>query len=195
MTPPTPTPDYNAMSPGEFYNAMDMDAQKWTDAFMQMWGNRLQEIDHGLMLGWFANAIMKTHDIVKAENTPTAAPRAVEPSDAGLVRAVQIAFNDADEAGYNLEKCWDEAIKAAQAPLLERIKELQFNLRECTAHADLGWSKYDAAQQEIERLRRALGMAETEMRYAGWSEYDSENVGRVEAYKAAQQALRDKAGA
>lgn len=78
---------------------------------------------------------------------------------------------------------------------LGRIKELESELRECLAHSDFGWSELVKEKQEIERLRRALGMAETEMRYAGWSEYDSENVGRVEAYKAAQQALRDKAGA
>lgn len=33
------------------------DAQVWTKTFMEIWGSRLNEIDEGLMLGWFANAI------------------------------------------------------------------------------------------------------------------------------------------
>lgn len=138
-------------------------------------------------------------EAIKLLRCTAAAPRADEPSNAGLVEQVARAIYHVTPDDMENERLCEDFAKAAipiaQAPLLERIKELEFNLRECTAHADLGWSKYDAAHQEIERLRRALGMAETEMRYAGWSEYDSENVGRVEAYKAAQQALRDKAGA
>jgi hypothetical protein len=34
------------------------DARDWAAAFMRQFGDRKHEIDEGLMLGWFANAIM-----------------------------------------------------------------------------------------------------------------------------------------
>lgn len=47
---------------GEFLQAVGMDGKKWADAFMQLWGSRMTEVDHGLMLGWFCNAIMAGYD-------------------------------------------------------------------------------------------------------------------------------------
>lgn len=41
---------------------------------------------------------------------------------------------------------------------------------------------------------QALEIAETEMRYAGWGEYDSENVGRIAAYKAVVEAIEKLKG-
>lgn len=38
------------------------DAQIWAKTFMEIWGSRLNEIDEGLMLGWFANAIEAGRD-------------------------------------------------------------------------------------------------------------------------------------
>jgi hypothetical protein len=33
------------------------DAQEWAQGFMRLFGDRRDEIDEGLMIGWFANAI------------------------------------------------------------------------------------------------------------------------------------------
>ena len=39
-----------------------MDAAAWAKEFMHIFGKRLGEIDEGLMIGWFANAIMRGWD-------------------------------------------------------------------------------------------------------------------------------------
>ena len=39
-----------------------MDGVKWAQAFMQIWGHRLNEVEEDLMVGWFANAIMAGYD-------------------------------------------------------------------------------------------------------------------------------------
>ena len=52
--------DYNAMNPGEMYQACGGDALKWAEAFCQITANRtLSEED---MLGWFANAMQAALD-------------------------------------------------------------------------------------------------------------------------------------
>lgn len=53
-------PDYKAMNAGDFLQAVGMDAEKWTEAYLQIWpsGNN----DHATMIGWFANAIMAGYD-------------------------------------------------------------------------------------------------------------------------------------
>jgi hypothetical protein len=38
------------------------DAAIWASAFIQMWGDKLHEVDEGLMIGWFANAMMRMVD-------------------------------------------------------------------------------------------------------------------------------------
>lgn len=52
--------DYAAMSGPEFLEAVGVDAKKWTDAFVQLHGDKL--VEHNLLLGWFANAMMAMHD-------------------------------------------------------------------------------------------------------------------------------------
>ena len=39
-----------------------MDAKLWAEAFMRRFEHRKDEIDEGLMLTWFANAIMAGYD-------------------------------------------------------------------------------------------------------------------------------------
>lgn len=36
-----------------------MDAKVWADEFMRLFGDKRHEIDEGLMIAWFANAIMR----------------------------------------------------------------------------------------------------------------------------------------
>jgi hypothetical protein len=42
-------------------NTLDLlsttDAQKWAQEFMRLFGDKRDEIDEGLMIAWFANAI------------------------------------------------------------------------------------------------------------------------------------------
>jgi len=57
----TGNPNYTKMSAPDLLNAMGVDASKWAEAFMQLHISGSEEkrdnIDFGLMLGWFANAI------------------------------------------------------------------------------------------------------------------------------------------
>ena len=41
---------------------MGIDAQKWAEEFMRIWSGRWSEVDEALMIGWFANAIMRGYD-------------------------------------------------------------------------------------------------------------------------------------
>lgn len=41
---------------------MGMDAQEWAREFLRIWSGRWSEVDEGLMISWFANAIMRGFD-------------------------------------------------------------------------------------------------------------------------------------
>jgi len=43
------------------------DASKWAETFIDMYGSRLNEVDTGLMIGWFANAMMTVYDTKQPE--------------------------------------------------------------------------------------------------------------------------------
>jgi hypothetical protein len=60
----------------------NFDAQAWAKEFMRLWGERLSEVDEGLMIGWFANAIMAGYDHKD---------RAARPSRAEVRRLYDIA--------------------------------------------------------------------------------------------------------
>ena len=84
---------YNNMQPGEFLQAVGMDGKLWTDAFMEMWGNRLSKVDHGLMLGWFCNAIMAGYDeATRRDNKPVSV--SLEKCAKGVRAASCIIGND-----------------------------------------------------------------------------------------------------
>lgn len=74
--------NYKSMSGGDFLQAVGMDGKLWTDAFIQMWGDKLNEIDHGLMLGWFCNAIMAGYDEYSKKNTTLTNAIIILPDDA-----------------------------------------------------------------------------------------------------------------
>lgn len=44
-----------------------MNAKDWADEFIYLFGDKKEKIDHELMLGWFANAIMVGYDHAKNE--------------------------------------------------------------------------------------------------------------------------------
>jgi hypothetical protein len=53
-------PDYTKMGNGELLDALGDDAYKWATAFCQIkkkMGWSPKDIDHSLMIAWFANAI------------------------------------------------------------------------------------------------------------------------------------------
>lgn len=47
---------------GQFYEYVGSDAQRWAQAFMEIVVDRNIEIDEGLMIAWFANAIESSYD-------------------------------------------------------------------------------------------------------------------------------------
>lgn len=70
--------DYTKLSGGALLEAVGDDAYKWAEAFCQIKaknGWTIDDIDHGLMLAWFANAIVHAQDVARwrkerAENNP-----------------------------------------------------------------------------------------------------------------------------
>lgn len=55
-------PDYTRLNSGELLTALGDDAAKWAAAFDQIVVRGGVQIDQGLMLGWFANAMMRSLD-------------------------------------------------------------------------------------------------------------------------------------
>lgn len=47
----------------------EFDAREWAAEFVRIFGDRRDDIDEDLMLGWFANAIMTGYDKAKREHT------------------------------------------------------------------------------------------------------------------------------
>jgi len=58
-----PAPDYTAMSGPELLHTCRDDGHKWATAFCQHAKKQGHNIDHGWMVGWFANAIEHSHDV------------------------------------------------------------------------------------------------------------------------------------
>lgn len=58
-----PVPDYTTMGTGDMLSTVGDDAKKWADAFMQFTSQYDHPVDHGDMIGWFANAIEHSNDI------------------------------------------------------------------------------------------------------------------------------------
>lgn len=54
LSNPAPAPEPDPL--------MGIDGQKWAQEFMRIWSGRWSEVDEGLMIGWFANAIMRGFD-------------------------------------------------------------------------------------------------------------------------------------
>lgn len=60
-----PTPDYLSMEGGDLLNFMGDNAYRWAEAFCQIKaakGWTAEEINEDLMVGWFANAILRGQD-------------------------------------------------------------------------------------------------------------------------------------
>lgn len=67
------TPDYMAMSGPEMLAACGSDASKWADAFCQAVRQGGPIHDEGWVMGWFANAIMHSYDVMTGTG-PTVLP-------------------------------------------------------------------------------------------------------------------------
>ena len=52
--------DYTTMDAGTLYHELGGDGQKWATAFRQY--NPACNVDDGLLLAWFCNAVMAGHD-------------------------------------------------------------------------------------------------------------------------------------
>jgi hypothetical protein len=50
------------------------DAAEWASAFMALFSDGLVRVDEGLMIGWFANAIMAGYDEARRRFEPEASP-------------------------------------------------------------------------------------------------------------------------
>ena len=57
----------NKINAEDLVKNQDIDASRWAAAFMQIFGSDLRQIDEGLMISWFANSIMVTHDKISNE--------------------------------------------------------------------------------------------------------------------------------
>lgn len=52
--------DYTKFNDADLLHALNDDAQKWTEAFFQY--NPDANVEYDTMIGWFANAIERSHD-------------------------------------------------------------------------------------------------------------------------------------
>lgn len=63
MTPiPHPAAETQGPERPPHWPLPSFDAQDWAKEFMRLFGDRRQDIDESLMLGWFANALMRGWD-------------------------------------------------------------------------------------------------------------------------------------
>lgn len=59
--------NYREMTDPEFLAAVGVDALKWAEAFCQL--NPSANMDEGLMVSWFSNAMMAMHDHLRGGPT------------------------------------------------------------------------------------------------------------------------------
>ena len=127
------TPHYNSEEEIDVMKLLrnrDVDAQKWAKAFMQMIVSKGVEIDEGLMISWFANAIMTALDKCNEE----------KPNDSRETSSEGIEA-DAEETK---EIRTDPTIRGTKvgedSVVLRRCEELQecsdSNSEECSARCD-----------------------------------------------------------
>lgn len=57
-----PKPSEQKIQPATDPLLTSADAQVWAREFMRIWSGRWHEVDEGLMIAWFANAIMRGFD-------------------------------------------------------------------------------------------------------------------------------------
>lgn len=85
--------DFASMSGVDLLEYCGADASKWAAAFCQIMGKnrwRAQDIDEGLMIGWFANAIERSEQV----RHPAPAALAARPTDAQLASACMFYRHD-----------------------------------------------------------------------------------------------------
>ena len=83
-----------------------MDGKKWADAFMELWGDKLEQVDHGLMLSWFCNAIMAGYDeAARRASTPSQQQPASALEQGSIVSPASIAELDAILNGAPADNC------------------------------------------------------------------------------------------
>lgn len=92
----------NKINAEDLVKNQDIDASHWAAAFMQIFGSDLRQIDEGLMISWFANSIMVTHDKISNEKDA-----AVEQLKKENERLYQCNLNEA----ANLFDCKNENAK------------------------------------------------------------------------------------
>jgi hypothetical protein len=75
MTMDEMTPNYTTMEGVDMVDVLGADASKWAAAFNQH-AVKLgySEMDEGWLIGWFANAIMHSHDVMTGGNPVTVLP-------------------------------------------------------------------------------------------------------------------------
>jgi uncharacterized coiled-coil protein SlyX len=88
----------NKINAEDLVKNQDIDASHWAAAFMQLFGSDLRQIDEGLMISWFANSIMVTHDKISNEKDKQIKKLTDENYEIRCQR--QSWMNKIDEANY-----------------------------------------------------------------------------------------------
>lgn len=88
----------NKINAEDLVKNQDIDASHWAAAFMQLFGSDLRQIDEGLMISWFANSIMVTHDKINNEKDKQIKKLTDENYEIRCQR--QSWMNKIDEANY-----------------------------------------------------------------------------------------------
>lgn len=113
--------DYKNMTGPELLEALGTDAKLWADAFMQIALTR--PIDHGTMIGWFANAIMAQYDACHREHAPLVKHLQQQ---VGRLREACIAIDElwtCDDLNFKKEAEWESPVGVAWSKVKQALAD------------------------------------------------------------------------
>lgn len=107
-----------------------LDAQLWAKEFMRIWSGRWAEVDEGLMIAWFANAIMRGFDEASNRTRAAAERDALKAQNADLEADYQRIIREiiphakpaSGREDDQLEPPWEVVSRLAAE--LERLRDL-----------------------------------------------------------------------
>lgn len=125
-----------------------MDAREWAREFLRIWGGRWAEVDEGLMIGWFANAIMRGYDEATWKNQLTISDLRSKLAERDKeLAAIKAQAEDATEYVLAVGN------KELRAKLAERDKEIERLKFENEGYVTMGQVSADISREKHSRER------------------------------------------
>lgn len=135
-----------------------MDGKLWADEFMRIFGDRKQDIDAGLMLGWFCNAIMVGHDFGAAQERERAVRETAKLCAEEAAKHFNRERERADKAEREVGSLKDEVEFQHNSFLADRaeVERLRKELAEAEALLLIEQAKFEGSEKMVESLRKEL---------------------------------------